>query len=136
MKREDILKTAMHLVTKDRQQDYGNANDNLSLAAELIDAYLKNLDRPMLASDVAMINVLQKVARSVFGHKMDNAIDIAGYAALYGELRADEVEFEQKMFGSGMEPIAVNQSAEKLTKTEAVVNPESNVVTIKPGTAK
>ncbi len=85
MEREEILKTALRLVTKDRQDDYGSAESNMSLAGELIDAYINALDRPLMASDVAMINILQKVARTVFGYKDDNAIDIAGYAQLVAD---------------------------------------------------
>lgn len=130
MKREEILKTALRLVTKDRQDDYGSAESNMSLAGELIDAYINALDRPLMASDVAMINILQKVARTVFGYKDDNAIDIAGYACLFGELRGDEIAFEkeitQKLMG-GLDS--------KVSEIMSEMEPKSNVVNLKPSDA-
>jgi len=132
MKREEVLKTAMDLVTKVRAQDYGNGSDTLDLSAEFIDTYLTRLDRPMMASDVAMINILQKIARSVHGYKEDNAIDIAGYAALYGELRAEEnIEFEE--FEDMM---SLNKIVEPSGPSASVGDPSDKVVHLKPAESK
>lgn len=85
MTREDILDTAKEIVTGARQTTYGTPEDSFSTIAGLWGSYLGINVSP---SDVAMLMVLLKVARSKgdAGYA-DNYVDIAGYAACAGELR-------------------------------------------------
>lgn len=85
MTREDILDTAKDIVTGARQTTYGTPEDSFSTIAGLWGSYLGINVSP---SDVAMLMVLLKVARSKgdAGYA-DNYVDIAGYAACAGELR-------------------------------------------------
>ena len=85
MKREEVLQKAEEIVTGARQTTYGTPEDSFTTIAGLWGSYLGTHISP---SDVAMLMVLLKVARSKgdAGYA-DNYIDIAGYAACAGELR-------------------------------------------------
>lgn len=81
-RRGEILDTARQLVLGDRERDYGGPDDTLQTAAELWQAYL---DRPIVPYDVAVLMALLKIARIKHRpEKLDNWIDLAGYAALGG----------------------------------------------------
>lgn len=84
MKREEVLQKAEEIVKGARQQAYGNPEDCFTSIANLWGSYL---DIHISPSDVAMLMVLLKIARSR-GRRdyADNYIDIAGYAACAGEL--------------------------------------------------
>jgi hypothetical protein len=84
MNRAEILDTATGYVTKDRQADHGDLEDNFNLIAELWSTYL---GQAVEAHDVANLMVLLKVARAR-GNPIhpDNWVDMAGYAACGGEL--------------------------------------------------
>ena len=87
--RSDVLALAKAVVTGDRAQTYGEAEDNFGLIAELWKPYLRGrgFDAAKLNStDVAMMMVLLKTARvSTGAYNLDNFVDIAGYAACGGE---------------------------------------------------
>lgn len=87
--RSDVLALAKAVVTGDRAQTYGEAEDNFGLIAELWRPYLRGrgFDAAKLNStDVAMMMVLLKTARvSTGAYNLDNFVDIAGYAACGGE---------------------------------------------------
>lgn len=86
MTRKDILDAAEKIVTGERQQTYGEPEDNFGTIAQMWEAYL---GVPISAMDVSMMMVLLKVAR-VSGRPdlttIDNFIDICGYAACGGEV--------------------------------------------------
>ena len=86
MTRKDILDAAEKIVTGERQQTYGEPEDNFETIAQMWEAYL---GVPISAMDVSMMMVLLKVAR-VSGRPdlttIDNFIDICGYAACGGEV--------------------------------------------------
>lgn len=83
MKREDILQQAMQVITRERKDQYGNLETNLSLIANLWSDYIGYQFKP---DDVAMMMVLLKVARNKTGtNHADNYVDIAGYAAIAAE---------------------------------------------------
>lgn len=89
MNREQILDEARECVCKIRQEEYGDAKENFDLIARLWSAYLSRIDTDyMFADDVANMMILLKVARNQSGEtpKPDSWIDIAGYAALGGEI--------------------------------------------------
>lgn len=87
MTRADILATAAKLVTSDREKDHGRWADNAIVTAALWRSYLRG--RAPEAEDVAYMLALLKIARrATNGPNADTSIDIAGYAALGGELDA------------------------------------------------
>lgn len=88
MKRTEILETANHYITKDRAATHGGAEDSFGAIAAMWSAYL---DHEVTSADVCAMMVLLKVARfkNTPGH-LDHAVDMAGYAALAGEIAARE----------------------------------------------
>tara|TARA_R110000803_G_scaffold76353_5_gene140944 strand:- start:268 stop:567 length:300 start_codon:yes stop_codon:yes gene_type:complete len=88
--RDNILCEAMQCITVDRAATHGDAEDSFQTIADVWSWYLSNRllpDDPLTAADVAMMMALLKVAR-ICGNKThkDNYIDLAGYAALAGEI--------------------------------------------------
>ena len=82
--KQDVLETALNLVTKDRNQTHGDPKENFSDTALLWSTYL---GFPISAEQVTMCQVLLKVSRTKFGKfNQDDYIDMAGYAALSCEL--------------------------------------------------
>lgn len=90
MTRTEILEAARICVCGDREQDYGSPEKNFQRIADMWSVYLN--DYYLFSSkDVAAMLALLKIARIASGHaKMDNWIDLAGYAACGGELEASE----------------------------------------------
>lgn len=85
--REEVLQTAQSLVMGDRNKDYAGPKENFTQTAELWSAYT---NMSFSAHDVAVLLILVKVARlSTSPGKMDNWIDIAGYAACGAETAPD-----------------------------------------------
>lgn len=85
--RKGILAAAEHCVCGEREQDYGTPEQNFASIADLWTTYLAYLSHEVTPRDVAAMMILLKVARIASGHgKMDNWVDIAGYAACGGEL--------------------------------------------------
>ena len=87
MNRDDILETAQNLVRGDRAKDYGDAFENHERIAEMWSAIL-GID--VKAEEVALCMIAVKMSRlcQTPQHE-DSWVDIAGYAALGGEI-ADE----------------------------------------------
>ena len=95
MTREEVLNKALSCVSGDREQDYGSPEKNFGTIALLWSVYLQRLGRGYLEDkDVAAMLALLKIARIASGHsKLDNWIDLAGYAACGGEIEsAKEVQ--------------------------------------------
>ena len=83
MTRKECLDEAAKCVLQDRQNQYGRPEDCFQLIAELWGSYLR---RCISAHDVAAMMALLKIAR--FRHNpghLDNAVDLAGYAACMAE---------------------------------------------------
>lgn len=91
MTRNEILEAAKTCVSGDREQDYGSPENNFQMIAEFWTSYLYNMDHVDLsAKDVAAMMALMKIARISSGHaKIDNWIDLAGYAACGGEIESE-----------------------------------------------
>lgn len=99
MTRDEILETAAELISGDRQETYGSAYESHVRIANMWTAYLKGvMERQrsigyhtirLCPTDVAALMVLMKVSRSVNSEHADNWIDIAGYAALAGEMESE-----------------------------------------------
>lgn len=89
MTRAEILDEAKKTVVQDRQDDYGNPEDSFAMIADFWTTYLKGkgkLSAGIDSLDVSMMMELLKIARETTGHKMDNFVDMAGYAACAGEI--------------------------------------------------
>ena len=83
-RREEFLDTAKKYISGPRADAYGSPQDNFGVTAEMWSAY-KGI--PFSATDVALMMILLKAAR--LGHNADSFdswTDIAGYAALGGEI--------------------------------------------------
>lgn len=99
-KREDILRLAIDIVCADRNNQYGEPEDNFSIIGELWGAYLTarcastGVTVKIGAQEAADMLILFKVARSATATtpKLDTYVDIAGYAACAGAIidKADE----------------------------------------------
>lgn len=90
MDRASCLKSAESIVCSDRNQQYGDPENNFAQIANMWTAYL-NVD--IMPEDVAMMMIMLKIARVKTGsHKGDNYIDIAGYAACAAEIAANNEE--------------------------------------------
>lgn len=93
-KREDLLKQAIDIVCSDRNNQYGEPEDNFSVIGELWSAYLNARCTPpgvrvdIGAQEAADMLILFKVARSAtaVNPKTDTYVDIAGYAACAGAI--------------------------------------------------
>lgn len=92
--REKILRDAIDIVCSDRNNQYGEPEDNFSVIAELWSAYLSARCLPpgehvdLGAQEAADMLILFKVARSAtaINPKRDTYVDIAGYAACAGSI--------------------------------------------------
>lgn len=90
MTRKEILFTATEIVTKDRTAVHGEPEDNFTNIGQLQGVYITAIRQKrvgaLLPHDVAILNILQKVARLIQSpHHIDHWIDIAGYAACGAE---------------------------------------------------
>tara|TARA_Y100001937_G_scaffold112389_1_gene159940 strand:+ start:455 stop:748 length:294 start_codon:yes stop_codon:yes gene_type:complete len=91
MTKEEILMKAQEIVSNDRNVSHGDAYKNHAEIAEYWNTFLDNKLKPMAnitAEDVALMMVLLKISRNNQGKKfnIDNFVDIAGYAAIAGEI--------------------------------------------------
>lgn len=92
MTREEILNAAKQCVCHDRNDQYGEPEDNFAVIADFWNAYLgasTGEGWKLAAVDVANMMVLFKVARVATAEAnpgADSFVDIAGYAACGGEI--------------------------------------------------
>jgi hypothetical protein len=86
MNAKTVLEIARSLVTGDRAQSHGDMKQNMNQAARLWTVHLNG--RSLLtAEDVAIMMALLKISRISSGqHNDDNYIDLAGYAAIAGQV--------------------------------------------------
>lgn len=92
MTRAEILKAAERCVCTDRNQQYGEPEDNFRTISMLWSVYLcaRGMDQPLGAADVGAMMALFKLGRiATGGDKADNFIDLAGYAACAGEISTE-----------------------------------------------
>ena len=89
MTRKETLDEALRCVCGDREA-YGTPEDNFSRIARLWADYLRH---PIYPHDVAAMMALLKIARIASGApKIDNWVDLAGYAACGAELQGPAPE--------------------------------------------
>ena len=82
--RGNLLDVAKTYITKDRQADHGDAEDNFTRIAQY---WSVHLGVPVKAHDVAVMMALLKVARIKQNpNHIDNWVDGAGYFACGGEI--------------------------------------------------
>lgn len=93
MTREEILKDAIRCVCTDRNEQYGEPEDNFSVIAELWSVYLAGVgvakvSGSISAFDVAVMMALFKIGRSMTAEdqKADTFIDACGYLACAGQI--------------------------------------------------
>ena len=99
MNRQDILNKALEIVTNNREDIHGRAENSFKAIAAMWQAYLDHKQTAhddkvnIEPHDVALMMGLLKIVRAGFnpGHK-DNFIDLAGYAACAGESESEESE--------------------------------------------
>lgn len=100
MNREACLEEAKKCVCTDRNQQYGEPEQNFAVIAQLWQTYLqaslKSDEIEILPGDVAMMMVLLKTGRVATAKvgKADNFVDLAGYAACGCELATWYSPFE------------------------------------------
>lgn len=100
--RARVLELARECVCSERQAQYGSPENNFALIAAFWRLYLKEklqlTEVAIEAEDVAMMMALLKIARCTTGQvKLDNYVDLAGYAACGGEIamrKEDSVDGE------------------------------------------
>lgn len=90
MMRKHILSSAETLISGDRYDDYGDAQECFQNIADIW-TVIKGVE--FTAGDVGRFMMAVKLARTARnpGHK-DGYIDLAGYAALTGEIEVKDVE--------------------------------------------
>lgn len=94
MHRKEILERGLALTLGDRNEAYGEPLENFTNIAALWSAYLKH---PITPEQVAMLNALQKVARTMTGEPSpDTFIDGAVFIAIAAEVsqRFPDLQFE------------------------------------------
>lgn len=98
MTREQFLDDAKKCVCTDREEQYGAPEDNFVTIAEFWNDYLEarypeiEYSSVIEAEDVAVMMALLKIARISTGKpKVDNWVDLIGYAACGGEIQFREV---------------------------------------------
>jgi len=74
---------ALRLVDEDRQEKYGDYEENLGRIAQMWSAFL-NTD--ITAMDVALMMVLVKTSRAKAGYARDNAVDGVAYFLIHDSL--------------------------------------------------
>lgn len=97
MYRVDMLRKAAELTTGERNKTYGHPFDNMSAAADMMNAYLYNkfagsaIDPnqfALTAEDIAHFMTIMKMVRTFNGKfHADNYVDSACYEAIAGECR-------------------------------------------------
>ena len=102
--RKDILTEAAVLTSGSRQSAYGDAKTNFETVGVLWSAYLRSAHpqcayalafNGITAKDVAMMLSLLKIARAAAGQRLDNYVDLAGYAAIAGEIDMEKAPDEE-----------------------------------------
>lgn len=92
MTRAEILKAAERCVCTDRNQQYGEPEDNFRIIAALWNVYLfgRGAKAQLNPADIGAMMALFKLGRiATGGNKADNFVDLAGYAACAGEISTE-----------------------------------------------
>lgn len=80
----DVLSEALEITSGDRNADYGEPGENHGCTAALWNAYLARRWSTgadgVDATDVCVLNMLQKLSRFAWRRTRDSMVDVAGYA--------------------------------------------------------
>ena len=115
--RERCLDEAKKIVRNDRNEQYGEPEDNFDVISEYWAAYLNGkykIGLPLDAGDVAHMMTLFKMGRITTAkeYKEDNYIDIAGYAACAMECAANKAkkirELNRQIIGESVDILPEN----------------------------
>lgn len=97
MNRAEILEAALVCVCGEREQEYGSPEESFETIGLLWGIYLRSA-HPELQTvmainhitpkDVAAMMALLKITRIATGSNPDSFVDLAGYAAIAGEIAA------------------------------------------------
>lgn len=92
-------------VNGERQECYGDVEPVCEATAFLWRAYLLGSKRTIAPADVALMMALHKIARACCGPvvHVDHYVDIAGWAALAGEMEEGKPEFAREEEPEGPE---------------------------------
>lgn len=92
MKREELLENAKNICCNEREDIYGNPENNFNkIAGYWNETLSKKLIEPITGEDAAKMMCLMKIARMDNGKfNKDNYIDAAAYIALAFECRVNE----------------------------------------------
>lgn len=115
--RERCLDEAKRIVCTDRNEQYGEPEDNFDVISEYWAAYLNGKYKvgvPLDAGDVAHMMTLFKMGRitTAKAYKDDNYIDMAGYAACAMECAANKAKI-------------VREISEKINRENVDISPEN-----------
>ena len=135
MNREEILDTAKEIVTKDRQNNYGDVEDNFQTIAQLWGTYINaacingtDFDFCLTEEDVAALMILMKVARiSSDKQHLDSWVDVCGYGSCGGEIATGGIPEEMP---EELKEASIPIELDPLALVNAVVK---NAAEIKPG---
>lgn len=149
MTRSEILKRANEIINGERQDRYGNAENNFDLIGDLWSAYL---GKDIIATDVAHMMTLFKIARAKTGvGDADSYIDAVGYMAIGGEIAEkdrktaeeadnmtdeDRVKYLKSIFGDAYNPPKTitrdeaKERAEKLGKGAVLIHKREDGIII------
>lgn len=120
MTRDEILRAATGCVCEQRQAEYGAPEENFRAVAGLLEAYIKarcgNCGVTIRPEDAAAMMALVKIGRIATGRcKDDNWVDLAGYAAIGGEMQAMQQKRElyvtsrRRNAGAGQKGVSENE---------------------------
>ena len=83
----DVLEDAARVIHGPRRQAYGPVEESFDGIATVLNVVLrKKLTVPLDGQDVALMMMSLKLCREANEHSWDNLVDLAGYAALKGQL--------------------------------------------------
>lgn len=115
--RERCLDEAKRIVCTDRNEQYGEPENNFDVIADYWAAYLNSKYKvgvPLDSGDVAHMMVLFKMGRITTAktYKEDNYIDLAGYAACAMECATNKAktlrEINRKIIGESVDILPEN----------------------------
>lgn len=89
-----IAREALKTINGERQDKYGDPEDNFKVIADMWTAYLRALTpfmSPLTKDDIANMMCLLKISRIVGGeYHRDNDVDLVGYALLGADIRGGQ----------------------------------------------
>jgi len=93
--KKSAIEEAKDIIYNDREKTYGRPDKNLNTIANLWETYLHSRglfnenSHGLTATDVAIMQVLLKIARHGNMYKRDNIVDGIGYLALVDRIREE-----------------------------------------------